>query len=152
MPALRTEQFKGLAGRLSEPDGGFSIHTETGHEPSTGYMVSQAGTEQAHHGDVTSQHLMQYAGTHANTLREPDAYMGGWHNPKTGEKDLDVSHRFVDHGEAHKEMFRQDQDALYDLDKGRSETNHLKHGFPGHPVNQGAYRATQTSLPEGRIQ
>ena len=139
MPSLRREQFEGLAKRLTEPNNGFSIHTETGKEPTSGYMVSQRGTEQAipPHEEATPEHLENYVQVHQTELAQRAKYFGGWHDPDSHEKDLDISKRYANSETGHKvarvAMMKNDQKSLYDLNKGEygtTEWNHLKVGFP----------------------
>lgn len=138
MPELRREQFEGLAGRLAKPDGGFSVRVPTGKEPKTGYMVSQAGTEKRHGAaeTISGEHLEEYAGTHHTELHKASRHFGGWHDPKTHEKDLDISRRFTSHDRARAAMWAGDQDALYDLNRGHSEHNFAKHGTAGTTVGR----------------
>lgn len=136
MPELQGPQFHELAGRLAEPDGGFSVRPKTGKEPRTGFMVSQAGTERKYGPSTTvsGRQVQTYAGAQKTDLDKQGRHLGGWHNPETHDKDLDVSRHFVDHDRARSSMWSNNQDALFDLNRGHSERNFAKLGTAGSSI------------------
>lgn len=145
MPRLSSAQFADLAGRLVEPDGGFSVKVSSGREPESGYMVSQAGTTRSYGPEytVTGPDVEAYEAAHNKVLGRTGRYLGGWHNPDNHKKDLDVSRRLLNHENAVHEMWAQDQDALYNLNHrdednpyGRSERNYEKLGTADSPLHR----------------
>lgn len=138
MPELQGAQFNQLASELKEPDGGFSIRTTSGRRPSSGYMVSQAGTERKYPAEteVTGQHIHNYAKDNATDLGRRGRYLGGWHDPGTHAKDLDVSRRYASHDRGRQAMWGSHQDALFNLGEGRSEHNFAKLGTAGTAIGK----------------
>jgi hypothetical protein len=129
---LSPDQFHGLAGRLKAPDGGFSVHMPTGHEPDSGYMVAQAGYEKSYpkgH-EVLPHELQEYTAEHAAKLAPKQNYFGGWHDPDTGQKDLDVSENHQSFVRGVAGMHVEDQRSMYDLNRFRSVSNVAKVGAP----------------------
>jgi hypothetical protein len=129
---LSPDQFHGLAGRLKAPDGGFSVHMPTGHEPGSGYMVAQAGYERSYpkgH-DVTPGELQGYTAEHAVKMAPKQNYFGGWHDPDTGQKYLDVSENHQDFVRGVAGTHVEDQRSMYDLNRDRSVSNVSKVGAP----------------------
>ena len=149
MPNLSREQFKHLAERLNAPNGGFSINTVTGEEPTDGYMVSQSGTEGTIEGKADHQHLEDYATVHSHTLEHPSGtrYFGGWHNMDNHHKVLNVSRNFADKNEATREMLRQDEDAMYDVKKNDEVPNYLKRIANTTPFNKWIHEKMRSNLP-----
>ena len=86
---LSDKQFGEMHRKLLA-NGGFSANSQTGKEPSAGYMVSIPGHEQQHTtADVTPGHLRSFAETNAAPLVGDDRYIGGWDSK--GTTSLDVS-------------------------------------------------------------
>ena len=127
MPELSRHQFGNLAHHLRE-GGGFTIHAQSGEEPKSGWMVGRHLTEYEHPGNEPpgASHIAQYTRHHAETLRHPDHYLGGWgqylDTPKRHEEEgpNKVGHAYVD-------MVAQRQKAMF----GIAEANN-RPGAPGH--------------------
>jgi hypothetical protein len=143
MSTISHRQFHDLASRLSEPDEGYTVNLSSGHQPSSGYIVSQPGHERRYPAgaNVGGRELASHAKEHQAELRRPGRYLGGWHDPITGNKDLDVSRHYANHGRAVKAMWANDQDAMYNMNDWRSEHNFEKLGTAGtaisHIVHEG---------------
>ena len=109
--------------------GGFSVNPKTGAEPSSGYMVSKAGTERLIPSSMTHpEHLEQFAKAHEGAWSQGQDYMGGWNDPGTGTVALDVSANLpsggpVERAGAHLAMITHKQRALYHIDTDSVETN-----------------------------
>lgn len=138
MPELQRPQFEDLAKRLNVPDAGFSISVRTGKEPTTGYMVSQAGTEEHRKFAPQWGRIAGYVRRNRGELMKRGRYLGGWAdpNPRRGGTDLDISRRYIAHDRARAAMWANDQQALFRLDPshpegGYSETNWEKVGTEG---------------------
>lgn len=129
MPSLSRAQFEDYAERLKQPDGGFTVRTSDGYEPSPhGFMVAQAHHEQRHGALYvpTAQDIQDYAQRKAAQLALPGRYLGGWHDPDTHEKTLDVAQRYRSPDRATGAMWANHQDAMYDLRRRESVTNAAK--------------------------
>lgn len=95
-------------------------------------MVAQAGTERSYpkgH-DVLPHELQQYTAEHAAKLAPKQNYFGGWHDPNTGQKDLDISERQPTFVRGVAGMHAEDQRSMYDLNRFRSVSNVSKVGAP----------------------
>lgn len=128
---LQRAQFAQMADSLGEPDGGYSIDVKTGKPARKGYMVSHSGMGQsfpAGH-EVTPGEIQLHATRHAAVLAQPAQYAGGWHDPDSGVKDLDVSQRYASHDRARNAMVADDEKALYNSHEWHSERNYLGHGL-----------------------
>lgn len=95
MSNLSDAEFSRLHKKLMDPnDGGFSVNAATGKGPKVGYMVSLPGFEtQIRSENVAPAHIKEFMEKHADLLTQPDHFVGGWNNTKTGEVSLDVSQR-----------------------------------------------------------
>lgn len=84
-----------LAGRLKEPDAGFTVRPTTGTEPTTGYAVAFAGAEHVIPKAATqaqiADEIFNYVQGHADDFGTEGVHLGGWHDPETGELYLDLS-------------------------------------------------------------
>jgi hypothetical protein len=131
---LSMNQFSSIHARLQR-DGGFSASPKTGAAPKSGFMVSEAGSEQqVSTGASTPQHLADYASRNSSALSAPDRYLGGWAGPRGTSLDVsrnvkpdrstarrygsDVAHAdartsAMDMGIAH------DQEAVWDVKRGQ---------------------------------
>jgi hypothetical protein len=137
MPPVNRTQFNDMARRLNQPGGGFSVHLKTGEEPTSGIMVSQAGSEgRFEPGEhVGGREVAAHAIEHESKLKGPRSYHGGWHDDITGARTLDVSRRYNVKSAAYKAMWSNDQDGAYDLDRSDSasgEGGHTIHNFAKH--------------------
>ena len=145
---LEPRQFGEMAAALKEPDGGYSISVRTGKEPpGPGYMVSQASRGRsfpAGH-DVSPGEIEAHTEEHSEELNKPGRYAGGWHDPATHQKDLDVSQRYTSHPRAVNAMWANDQTALYDTHEWRSERNWMGRGAP----EEGPGSTLQYYMPKG---
>jgi hypothetical protein len=136
MPEISHGQFHQMAKELATPDGGYSVSTTTGRPAKKGYMVSQQGHEQSYgpNAHMTGGAVSAHAAGSAEELAKPSRFAGGWHNPETHEKDLDVSRRYTSHDKARSAMWANDQDALYNSKRGSSERNFAKLGTKGSAI------------------
>jgi hypothetical protein len=139
MTAINRSQFKGMASKLNEPGGGFSVHLKTGEEPTSGIMVSQAGTEKRFKAGehVGGKEVAAHGIEHQSEFEKPHNFQGGWHDSITGDRTLDVSRQYKDRGSATKAMWANDQDGAYDLDRSDDAK-----GEDGHTINNFAKRGT----------
>lgn len=121
-----------MAQSLHESDGGYSVRTTTGKDARPGYMVSVSGHEKrfGSEDEVTGDDVRAHVEAHAETLAKPAHYAGGWHDPETHDRDLDVSRRYISHDRARSAMVANNEDALYDSHEGHSERNWLGRGAP----------------------
>lgn len=92
----KTKGERGMAGMVSQiakPDGGFTYHAVTGHQPTTGYALSIfKGRERVL--DVktlTPSDLVKFARDNHDILSQKGNYFGAWHNPADGKVYLDIS-------------------------------------------------------------
>lgn len=133
---LSKSQFSGLASRLHAPDGGYTVDVKTGKEPQGGFMVSKAGHDRTFGAKATvrGSDIDQHVSDNAAELSKRARLAGGWHNPETHEKDLDVSRHYRSHDRARSAMWGADQDALYNANEGRSERNFAKLGTAGSSI------------------
>lgn len=139
MPPVNREQFRQMAARLNQPGGGFSVHLKTGEEPTSGIMVSQAGSESTFKpGEhVGGREIAAHAINHQEALKGNRNYQGGWHDDITGIRYVDVSRRYHVKTAAYKAMWSNDQEGAYDLDRSDSP----KGG--GHTIQNYAKRGTE---------
>jgi hypothetical protein len=119
---LGAAAVRSLQQRLSQPDGGFSIHTRSGRQPRTGYMVSiypdRSVSKPA--AQVEPAEIKRFLRANKDILRRPHHHFGGWHDPKTGMVWFDVAVRTRAREAAEALGRRHNQLAYYDLVAGKS--------------------------------
>ena len=129
---ISKDQFGALHGKLFPPGdepGGFSVSTQTGHVPRSGYMVSQAGTERNIPSPVMHPHEIEnYVSSQREALSQPGRYLGGWNNKAGSRVSLDVSENIPGSGplpraKAVYEGARHGQEAIFDLNRGEEVPN-----------------------------
>lgn len=118
-------------------DGGFSIDRD-GNRPTTGYAVSLPGELQLDDkAEMTHAKLNEFAGQRAADLSQPDHYLGGWggdrgvsidvsKNIKAGPSNSRVEAigaRRASRKEAMALARTNNQEAIYDIDRGKTITN-----------------------------
>ena len=112
---LHPGQFGRLLGELA--GGGFSEHLPTASKPSSGFMVSDYGTEQKiPSAQTTEAHLSDFARGRNLTTSPPGEYLGGWRSPK-GVDFLDVSRRYPTRAAGTAAMAFQNQESMYEASK-----------------------------------
>jgi HK97 family phage portal protein len=118
--------------------GGFSVDVTTGAEPTSGWMVSTAGSESSiSASQYTRDRLQSYYGDHLATLSQAGNYWGGWLDG--GKFYLDVSTNVAEESEAVRLMGENGQQAIYNAGTGetlyadghRTGPTKAKDGKPG---------------------
>lgn len=130
---LSSVQFGHLHRQLAQ-QGGFTINTRTGEQPTHGVMVADAAHERVVPSrGTTAGTIERYAHDKAAPLAQQGAHLGAWRNEGDGSDYFDVSHR-VENGTAplavHAAMIKHDQQAAYDIGAG-TEIPNPYHGRPG---------------------
>jgi hypothetical protein len=121
---LSPEQFEGLAKEIhpqGPDDGGFTINTQTGHRPSSGYAVALAGAEEDRPLERTSgPSIAAYAQRNHALLSQRGVHLGGWGppegEPRHGRGILDTTRVINNRTQAAHEMVMENQDAMMHLD------------------------------------
>lgn len=100
--------------------GGFTYNTVTGDQPKTGYALSLHPEAEyvTPVEKLTVVELAQYVKNHQDLLKEPNNYLGAWHNPSNGKVYLDVSTIVQSADEARRIAQEHHQLAYYDLEHG----------------------------------
>jgi len=117
------------AGNLKEPDGGFTYDPRSGSFATTGYAVSTNPERGVVIPNVASLSTAQvakainaFSRANADIFAQPGTHVGAWHDPDTGEGDLDVSRVVSTPAEAESLASAHNQIAYFDLAKGESVT------------------------------
>jgi len=110
---------------LRVAEGGFTIHSETGEQPTTGYAVAVRGhssitpVDEFFSGEpgneVGLQVLKDYVRREKAVLSEPGMHVGGWHDSENGEIVLDPSKVIMDLDEARAFSAAGNQQGFVDL-------------------------------------
>jgi len=110
---------------LMVPDGGFTISTETGEQPITGFAVALRG-----HSSLTPvkdffsgpkgkekgrKILNDWLKENAEVFDDPEAHVGAWHDPDNNEICLDPSIVIADRSKAIKRGIKLNQQKICDL-------------------------------------
>jgi GNAT superfamily N-acetyltransferase len=102
---------------------GFSLDISSRSEPTSGYMASNAGSEETvsyddffSSRDRSRKILLDYIEKNADALSERGAYFGIWVVKDQGSVYLDVSRRYDTRGEAVRSGFENDQQSVYDIE------------------------------------
>lgn len=113
-----TIDWSGLAERLADPDGGFTVNLTTGAEPATGYAVATHPERswEAAADTVSAETVRTYAALNADLLNEDRNVLGGWHDPATHQVWLDVSTVVADEADAWRLAWAANQIAIFNLD------------------------------------
>lgn len=114
----------GLLSRLSATeDSGFSIRIKTKKAPKSGYMVSDDGAERVTPAkeffssrEISKKIIKDYIRENSDALSQRGAYLGGWHEKKTGKVFLDVSRRYDTRRDAVYALFDNNQISAYDVE------------------------------------
>jgi hypothetical protein len=114
--------IQSLLRRLKNPNGGFTWQPFTRHEPSSGYATSlyPERSQIIPSDEMTADKLWRYQMRNYDLLRDPDHYLGAWHDPGTGNIYLDVSHVGPSLQEISHLARGANQKAIFDLDKFQS--------------------------------
>lgn len=116
----------GIAARLHEAGGGFTYSVITKHQPTTGFAVAAHKDTEfvVDKSKVSGVLLAQYVKKHYALLKQKGNYLGGWHDPKTGNVYLDVTTHVMLHKKAEALGRAGQQIAYFDLAKQREVRIH----------------------------
>jgi len=117
--------YTSIIDRLSKKDvTGFSLDISSRSQPTSGYMCSNNGAEEAvpykdffSSRDKSREYLLNYIEKNADALSERGAYFGIWVVKDQGTVYLDVSRRYDSRGEAVRAGFDNDQQSIYDIEQ-----------------------------------
>jgi hypothetical protein len=130
MPAHHAVSPKQFSALFQGPEGGgFTFSTQTGKAPTSGYMVSEAGSERTIPSPMIHPHdLHRYAAEHVQGLSKPNRFFGGWNDTGRGQVDLDTSVNMpsggvLEESAAKVAMIRHGQRSMFHLDTGDLVTN-----------------------------
>lgn len=133
-PSLSRAQFFQQVAENTLTQGGDTVHVETGHRPTDGFMVADAGREHVIPASgYTPAKVAAYVERHKEALHEPDAYLGTWRNSRenaegaprrlsTDKVYTDTSRRIPDAQAALQHLVANDQIATYNLRTGNEFT------------------------------
>lgn len=142
--ALSQAQFFRQVAKSTLRQGGDTVHLDTGHRPTDGFMVS----------DIDRQHVVPASGfdaakvaayteRHKEALHEPDAYLGTWRDSRENAQGApvrlssdkvytDTSRRFPTAESALPAMIEGQQLATYNLKTGNTFTvEQMQRGLAG---------------------
>lgn len=116
------EGMSGMMANISKPDGGFTYHAVTGHQPTTGYALSiYKGHEKVLDAKtMTPKDLVKFAMANRDLLSQKDNFFGAWHNPADGKVYLDISKVVGNPQQAERLGRANNQLAYFDLAGGKS--------------------------------
>jgi hypothetical protein len=146
--ALSQAQFFRQIAENTLRHGGDTVHLVTGHRPTDGFMVADAGREHVIPASgYDAAKVAAYADRHKEALSEPDAYIGTWRNsrenaagePRRLGSDLvytDTSRRYPTA-----------EDALPAMEEGQQLATYVLHTGREHSLEQ-MRRALQTTEPD----
>jgi hypothetical protein len=110
--------------RIGQPDGGFTYQPTTEEEPSEGYALSpypeKSFAKPAK--DLQFKDVVNYYLKNRDVFKQPDHFIGAWHDPASGMVFLDVSVVKHSEEEATKLALEKDQIAYFDLKNFKSVT------------------------------
>ena len=91
-----------VAKAAQEPDGGFTLHPDLTPDEGDTYIVARAGYERTMPAtEVTPDAILAYRNSVLPFIKDdPNARIGGWHDPEDGKFYLDVSQSFADRNDA----------------------------------------------------
>lgn len=96
-------------------EGGFTV-SESGHRPTSGFVVATPGAERRIPVDqLTPDTISAYRKEFAERLAQPDTYLGAWYDTESGDVFLDVSKVYEDRDEAIEYGRSSNQLAIFDL-------------------------------------
>lgn len=106
-------------------DFGATIRHHPGDGPTSGYMVSQPGTEddETPFSRVHPKDIERYVTEHKDLINEPDNFYGSWVSPRDDRSPdtpylfQDVSRNYADPWEAARAALAGEQYGIYDLDR-----------------------------------
>ena len=115
LPSKRATE---LAERLRVPDGGFTVNPLTNAEPSRGFALATYPDEVwVGNAATTSANDVQAFVDHRIRLfvNDPNAHLGGWHDPDTGKSYLDMSEVLTSKSQAMAQAAATGELAIFDL-------------------------------------
>ena len=130
--------------------GGFTLHDHVGDGPTSGYMVSMdKNTEDSRPMDELTPEVVQaFANKHAEALKSPTNYLGGWLDG--GRFYLDISSHIPDLNQATNAAVRNKQLGIYDLNHGRTIDTDEAGWLTGAPGIVGKKSRGTSYSPQGR--
>lgn len=132
--ALSQAQFFRQVAENTLRQGGDTVHLVTGHRPTDGFMVADAGREhKIPASGYDTAKVAAYAERHKEALSEPDAYLGTWRDSRENAEGVprrlgtdmvytDTSRRIPDAHTALQHLVANDQLATYNLKTGNEFT------------------------------
>ena len=113
----------GIARRtMPSRGGGISIHTKTGREPKTGYMVAVYGDRSRKLSKTETRDprrreaaIKEFMEKNKDVLADKDNYLGTWYDTSTKEVYLDISRNFKDKGKAVEFASKHNEKAIWDV-------------------------------------
>lgn len=119
--ATETARVTRMADALTVPDGGYTVHTLTGGDVTSGYAVAvYPDREQQLTGRVNPADISAYVFANADLAVRNGHSFGGWRDPETGIAYLDVSRVVATATEARALATEHGQVAYFDLNRGES--------------------------------
>jgi hypothetical protein len=112
-----------IARSARSPGGGFTYQPLTTNQPTTGWAVSIYPEHEVKlkASEVTRERVHAYVQDRMHVFRsDPQAHLGGWHDPDTGTVYLDISRVVGSRAEAMRLGREHRQKAVYSLDEGES--------------------------------
>lgn len=132
--ALSSAQFFQSIAKRTLEEGGVTVNVNTGHEPSTGWMVSAADREHRIPAKAYSgRKVADYVHRHEKELARPGKHLGTWRDSRETSQGeplrqpldtvySDVSEAYPNATTAQAALIRNGQIAAYHLDKGKTWT------------------------------
>lgn len=124
-PPKKCDSIEEITKSCNEPDGGATIHAFKNVSPQSGFCVSPyKEAEVPVLGDVTESQVEKlidsFRRDYGDKLKDDNAYVGLWRDPKTKVLYVDLSILVEDAREARILCEQNDQEAYYDLQTGKS--------------------------------
>lgn len=113
----------GIARRtMPSRGGGISIHTKSGKEPKSGYMVAVYGERSRKLSKTETRDpkkreaaIKDFMEKNKDILADKDNYLGTWYDTSTKEVYLDISRNIKDRGKAEKFAREHNEKAIWDV-------------------------------------
>lgn len=108
--------------KLMFSEGGFTYQPVTGESPTTGFALSISPQyEKAIPADKFNKKVIdEYHQEHKEVFKDPQNFLGGWHDKEAGKVYLDISCVVKDNKEAEKLCHKYKQEGYFDLGKGET--------------------------------
>lgn len=131
-----------MAKTIQPQDGGFTFNTQTGrHFKGSGFAVAVPGNEERHPPgyDIARTHIQHYAAKHAAALSQRGIHLGGWHDPKTGDRSFDTSEIFAQRELGRANMVARGEDAMTNMSNYKSTRNKYKEAHAAGKITDEQY-------------